>query len=452
MAAIEKRSRMFTNKALVAMTVPVMLSSILSIVAGMVDSAMVSSSGPAAVSAVSLVDAINILFITIFSGMASGGGVIISQYIGHRDYKQANATANQIVYITASMATVVMLLLLCFRESVLQLIYGDLETDVLENCKIYFLLTLFGYPFSAVGESSVYVLRAMGKNRQAAVCTVSFNVVNVIGNSILIYGFGMGVAGAAIATTASRVTYAVMGIWMASNKKLSVHFEKLLKFRLDFHIIRRVLRIGSASSLEFGLFYGGRILITSLIATFGTIMITANSVANTLNNVGWVIVGSFGTALMPVIGQCIGADEKEQAKHYMKKMVGAGTVAMFVLFSAVYLLRHQLVRLYDFDAQTLDACAYYTGIHALFSMGAFYSLAFAPVSGFRAAGDVRYATVLSISSMFIFRVALSYLLDFLFPTLGLMCVIIGAAVDWAVRSVCNIIRYRSGKWLYKRVI
>lgn len=452
MAAIEKRPLMFSNKALVSMTIPVMLSSILSIVAGMVDSAMVSSSGPAAVSAVSLVDAINILCITIFSGMASGGGVIMSQYIGHRDYKQARATANQIVYIVASMATVVMLVLLCLQEPVLRLIYGNLDADVFENCKTYFFLTLWGYPFSAIGESSVYVLRSMGKNRQAAVCTISFNVVNVIGNSILIFGFGMGVAGAAIATTASRITYAIMGLWMANNKNLPARFEKLLKFRLDFHIIRRVVRIGSASSLEFGLFYGGRILITSLIATFGTVMITANSVANTLNNVGWVIVGSFGTALMPVIGQCIGADEKEQAKYYMKKMVGAGTVAMFVLFSSVYLLRHQLVRLYDFDEATLEACAYYTGIHALFSMGAFYSLAFAPVSGFRAAGDVRYATVLSIVSMFTFRVVLSYLLNYLFPGLGLMCVMIGAAVDWSVRSVCNIIRYRSGKWLYKRVI
>lgn len=452
MAAIEKRSLMFSNKDLVSMTIPVVLSSVLSIVAGMVDSAMVSSSGPAAVSAVSLVDAINILCITLFSGMASGGGVIMSQYIGHRDYKKARATANQIVYITVSMAIVVMTLLLCFREHVLRLVYGDLETDVFENCKTYFFLTLWGYPFSAIGESSVYVLRSMGKNRQASTCTISFNVVNVIGNAILIYGFGMGVAGAAIATTASRITYAIMGIWMASNNNLLARFENLLKFRIDFRVIRRVVRIGSASSLEFGLFYGGRILITSLIATFGTVMITANSVSQTLNNVGWVIVGAFGTASMPVIGQCIGADEKEQAKYYMKKMTMAATVVMAVLFAGVYLLRHQLVRIYDFEPDVLDACAYYTGVLALLSMGTVYSLAFNPVGGFRAAGDVRYATVLAIGTMFAFRVALAYVLNVIFPNLGLMCVYIGMGVDWLVRSVMNVVRYRSGKWLYKRVI
>ena len=452
MAAIEKRSLMFSNKALVALTIPIILDSVLSIIAGMVDSAMVSSAGPAAVSAVSLVDAINILCITIVSGMAAGGGVILAQYVGHRDYKQAKASANQMVYVTVAMALVLMGVLLCSREPVLRLIYGKIDQDVLEQCKIYFFWTLWGYPFSAIGNSSVHVLRSMGKNRQAATCSISFNVMNVIGNAVLIYGFGLGVAGAAIATTISRVMYAAMGLWLAGNKKLDVHFEKLLHIRFDWSIIKRVVRIGSASSLEFGLFYGGRILITSLIATFGTLMITANSVAQTLNNVGWVIVGALGTASMPVIGQCIGADEKDQAKYYMKKMTLAATVVTVVLFSGIYLLRHQLVRIYDFEPDVLDACAYYTGILAVISMVTVYSLAFNPVSGFRAAGDVRYATVLAIGTMFAFRVALAYILNAIFPSLGLMCIYIGMGVDWGVRAVCNLIRYRSGKWLYKKVI
>ena len=452
MAAIEKRSLLFSNKDLINMTVPVMLSSLLSIVAGMVDSAMVSSSGVAAMSAVSLVDAINSLFIMIFFGMTSGGGVIMSQYIGHRDYKQAKATANQVVYIMAIIATVVMALLLCFMEPVLKLVYGDLETDLFDNCKIYFFWTLWGYPFYAVGESSLQVLRSMGQNRQGAACGISSNVLNVIGNAVLIYGFGLGVAGAAISTTLSRIAYAAMGIWMGSNKNLPAHFEKLLKFRLDFPIIRRIVRIGSASSLEFGMFYGGRILITGLIATFGTIMITAHSVAFTMNNVGWSLVGAFGTALMPVIGQCIGADEKEQAGYYMKKMTGAGIIATAVLFGTTLLLRNQLVKLYDFEPDVLQICAYYTGVLSLVSILSVYSWAFVPVSGFRAAGDVRYATVLVIGTMFAFRVALAYVLDAVFPNLGLMCIYIGMGADFVVRSVMNVIRYRSGKWLYKRVI
>ena len=452
MDAIEKRSLMFTNKALVTMTIPVILESLLSIVAGLVDSAMVSSAGAAAVSAVSLVDAINVMCITFFSGMSLGGGVIISQYIGHKDYKQAKNSANQMVYISVTLALVFMTMLLLGRASVLRWIYGDLEQDVFDNCNTYFFWTLWGYPFSAIGASGVYVLRSMGKTRQSAACSISFNIVNVIGNAILVYGFKMGVAGAAISTTFSRVVYAAMGLLLASNKTLPARFEKLLRIRLDWGIICRIFRIGSASSLEFGLFYSGRLLLSSLVATFGTIAITANSVSNTLNNVGWVIVGAFGTAMMPVVGQCIGAGEKEQAKYYLRKMVRWGTIVMAVLFSTIFLLRHQLVKVYDLDAETLKVCAYYTGALALFSFGSVYSWAFAPVSGFRAAGDVRYATTLSITSMFTFRVALAYVLNWIFPALGLMNVCIGMGVDWACRSIMNVIRYRNGKWLTKRVI
>ncbi len=449
---LEKQSLRFSNRDLVSLTIPVMISSILSVVAGTVDSAMVSSAGEAAVSAVSLVDSINILCITIFSGMAIGGGVIMAQYIGNRDYKNAGATANQMVYITVAMSTVVMALLLCFGGGLLKLIYGEMDADLFANCKTYFFWTLWGYPFSAIGESSAYALRAMGKNKQASTCTIAFNVVNIIGNAILIYGFGLGVAGAAIATTLSRVSYAAMGLWLCSRKDLPARFENLLKLKLNVHIIRRVLRIGSASSLENGLFHGGRIMISRLVATFGTVAIAAHTVADKLTNIPCILISAFGTAMMPVIGQCIGADEKDQAKYYLKKMTGAATVAMVVLFAGTILFRNPLVRLYDFEAETRKLCADYTAILSVGCLLAVFSWAFVPVAGFRAAGDVKYATMLSLITMFAFRVGLSYALNAIFPSLGMLAVYIGMTTDWFVRSVCNIIRYRSGKWLYKKVI
>ena len=449
---LDKKSLRFSNRDLVSLTIPVMISCILSVFAGTVDSAMVSSAGEAAVSAVSLVDAINILCITIFSGMAVGGGVILAQYIGNRDYKQASTTANQMVYINVAMSTVVMTLLLCVHEPLLKLIYGEMDAELLENCKTYFFWTLWGYPFSSIGEASCLALRAMGKNKQSSACSISFNVMNVIGNAVLIYGVKLGVAGAAIATTISRVTYAVMGLWMAGNKKLLVHQENLLKFQMDFHIIRRILRIGSASSIENGMFYGGRIMISRLVATFGTVAIAAHSVADKLTNIPCIIVSAFGTAMMPVIGQCIGADEKDQARYYLKKMTGAGTIGAFVLFAGTILFRNVLVRLYNFDEEALKLCAEYTLILSIGCLIAGYSWAFVPMAGFRAAGDVRYATTLSLITMFAFRVALAYVLNAVFPSLGMLCVYIGMTMDWLIRSVCNMTRYRSGKWLYKKVI
>ena len=452
MDTVEQKAPLFTNKKLVSLTIPIILDALLAIVAGMVDSAMVSSAGEAAVSAVSLVDAINLLFLTAIAGITIGGSVVTSQYIGHRDYKRASITANQILYLAAAIATIIMAVLLVLRVPVLRLVYSKIEPDVFENATIYFGFTLLGYPFFAMGSASGAVLRSMGKNRQAVYITVFYNILNVIGNATLIYGFKLGVAGAAISTTFSRMVYAASGIWLAHNKSLPAHFHELLKFRLDWDAIRRVLRIGIANGTENSLFHIGKILISSLISTFGTVAIAANSVASTLNNIGWTVIGSFGTVLLPVVGQCIGAGETEQAKSNMRKLFATATVTMFALFGTVYLLRHQLVQLFDFAPETLEVCAYYTGIMALFSICSLYSFSFVPGSSFRAAGDVKYTMVLSMSSMFAFRVGLCYVINALYPDAGLMCVCIGMWADWAFRSVMNIIHYRSGKWLHKRLI
>lgn len=452
METLQKRPPLFTNKMLVSMTIPIILDALLTIAAGMVDSAMVSSAGEAAVSAVSLVDAINLLFLTAFSGIAIGGSVVTSQYIGKRDYKNATVSANQLLYAASALSVVMTVILLCLHVPLLRLIYGKIEADVFENARVYFAITLVGYPFSAIGNSSAAVLRSMGKTRQAVTITVAFNIVNVIGNATLIYGFNMGVAGAAISTTISRMVYAFSGLWLAHNKKLPAHFDKLLKFHLDFPVMRRVLQIGVVNGMENSLFYIGKILISSLLSTFGTIAIAANSVSNTINNIGWTIVGSFGTVLLPVVGQCIGAGEPEQAKRNMKKILTAATVFTYTMFATVFLLRNQLVHLFDFGEEALQASAYYTGMLALFSMASVYSFAFVPNSAFRAAGDIRYTSTVSISSMFAFRVAMVYVLNWLFPNAGLLCVNIGMWADWTFRSVMNLIHYRRGKWLKKSLV
>ena len=452
MDAIQKREPLFSNRVLVGLTVPIVLDALLAIVAGMVDSAMVSSAGEAAVSAVSLVDSLNLLFITIFAAIAIGGSVVTAQYVGSRDYKGASTSANQLFYAATAVATFLAVVMLPLREVILRSIYGSIDADVFENASIYSFYTLLGFPFFAMGASAGAVLRAMGKNRQSVTITIVYNILNVIGNAALIYGFKLGVAGAAISTSASRVIYAALGLYLAHSKKLPARFSGLLRFRLDWHVMRRVLRLGITQGLENGMFHIGKILIASLVSSFGTVAIAANSVSSTVNNIGWTIVGSFGTVLLTVVGQCIGAGEPEQAKTYFRKMLTAATVASFVLFGTVFLLRDTLVRLFDFGPETLEICAYYTGASALFSLVAFYSFSFVPVNAFRAAGDIRYAMTLSITSMFAFRVALCYVLNAIFPSMGLMCVYVGMFVDWGFRSVMNVCRFRSGKWLHKRVI
>ena len=203
--------------------------------------------------------------------------------------------------------------------------------------------------------------------------------------------------------------------------------------------------------MESGMFQAGKVLLSSLISTFGTVYIAANSVANTLNNIGWTVVGSLSTVLLTVVGQCIGAGETQQAKAYTKRFLKLGSIMVVVLFGSVFLLRHPLVRMFNFGPETLKEAAYFTGAGALFTIASVYGLAFVPVAAFRAAGDVRYAMILAIGSMFTFRVGLSYLLHYVWE-LGLLSVWIGMWADWTFRSVVNAIHFHRGKWLTKKVI
>lgn len=442
---------MFSNRQLLSLALPIVLDTLLAIAAGIVDSAMVSSAGEAAVSGISLVDSLNLMFILIFNAVTTGGVVVTSQYIGSGNIEKAKQSANQLLVSSTLIAVVLMAGLLCFIPQMITLVFGKIEADVFESAKTYFFWTLLSYPFFAIGSSCMALLRAQAKSTLALFLAGSINILNVIGNAILIYGLDMGVAGAAISTTFARVVWAVGGLIILHNKSLTVHFKGLLKFRPDWDILKRVLTIGGANGLENGLFQAGKLLVSSLVASFGTIAIAAHSVANTLCNIGWSTVGAFGTVLLTVVGQCMGAQEKEQARMYTKKICNFCIVLTVVLFGSVFLFRHPLVSIFDFSEEALEYSAYITGAGALLTIASVYSWSFVPVAAYRAAGDTKYAVILAVASMFTFRVGFSYLLGHFF-NMGLIGVWIGMWGDWFCRTIFNVIRYRSGKWLNKKVI
>lgn len=451
METLNKRTPLFTNRALINLGIPIVLNCLMSILMGTVDSIMVSAAGAAAVSAVSIVDAINNVFTTMFDSIPIGGSVVTSQYMGARQQEKAKESVRQILYSGVVLAFLCMVLMLCLRKQVLHWIYGTIEEDVFRQAVTYFTITLLSYPFLVAGCTATATLRSIARSRQAVTITISVNVLNVVGNAILIYGFDLGVAGAAISTVCSRIIWCVWGLLTLRNKKLPVPLEKVFPVRVDWDVMKRVLRVGMSNGFENGLFYVGRLLVSSLVASLGTLYIAAYSLSSTLSTFGWSILSAFTTTSMTVVGMCIGAGEKEQAKHNAKKMLVWSTVTMVALFSLVFIFRRQLVGLYKLKPEELDVAAYYTGVAAILTVISCYSMSFTPVGIFRAAGDIRYPLILASSTMILFRVGLSYLLCLGFQ-MGLMGVWLGMAADWLCRTIFNTIHFCRGKWLDKKLI
>lgn len=442
---------MFSNRDLVRLTLPLVFNSLLAIVTNVVDSVMVSSAGEAAVSGVSLVGNVTMVFIMLISAATSGGIVVTSQYVGKGDQKLANESAKQFIYLATAAGLFITLILFFFRTPILKLVYGSVEQDVFRNCLDYLFWLSLGYPFFAIASGCASILRAIGKNTLSVTLSIASNILNIIGNAIFIYVFDMGAAGAALSTTLSRVIWAAGSLILLHNKGLKVHFDKLLHYKPDWNVIKKIAIIGGTSGLASALFYVGKLLISTLTATFPTAEIAAFSVSNSICNFGWTALDAFSLALVPIVGQCMGAGKPDQARMYTKKMSNAGIVTVVVLFGALFLLRNQLVCMFDFEAETLKIAAQNVAYGSIFTILAFYSWAFMPISGFRAAGDVKYGLYVSVITMFVFRVGLAFLLGSYFE-MGLLGLWIGMWADWFCRSVLNFFHFRRGKWLTKKVI
>ncbi len=439
----DSSARLFSNAALKTLIIPLVIEQILSVTVGMVDTMMVSSVGEAATSGVSLVDMINNVIINVFAAVATGGAVVASQYLGQRKRDKAREAADQLVLITALISGVIMLLAIVFRHGILETLYHGIEEDVMANALIYLIISAVSYPFLAVYNSCAALFRTMGNSRISMQAAVVMNILNIIGDYVLVFVFPMGVAGAALATLISRIVAClILSVWLRNrNLEICIGSGRL---SWNGNMIRRILRIGIPGGIENSIFQLGRVLVVSIIATFGTVQIAANAVANNLDSMGVLPGQAMNLAMITVIGRCVGAGDFGQAKYYAKKLMKVTYLINGLCCAGVILTMPLTMKLYGLSAETLELAALLVLIHdgcAILLWPASFTL----TNVLRAANDVKFPMVISILSMLIFRLGLSYVIG---VGMGWGAVGVWAAmvVDWVARTVCFVGRYRSGKW------
>ncbi len=440
----------FSNHALVRLLVPLVIEQLLAVTIGMADTVMVTSVGEAAVSGISLVDSINILFIQVFSALASGGAIVTAQYLGRQERKNACIAAKQLLYATTALAAIIMAVALIFHRALLRLIFGNIDPAVMENAIVYFQLSAVSYPFLAVYNAGAALFRSMGNSKVSTLVSFLMNVVNIGGNAVLIYGFHWGVAGAATASLVSRAMAAVIMLVLICHKNNPIHIEKVWKPELHFDMIRRILKIGVPNGVENGMFQIGKLIVQGLVATFGTSAIAANAIANTIAS----FINTPGTAiqlgLTTVVGQCVGGRDYEQAVYYTRKLLWLTYGLMGVLNIAVFLVAGPLVGLFHLSAA---AAADARAVLYTFTVASIliWPLSFSLPNALRAAGDARFTMIVSMVSMWVFRIGFSYLLGGA-AKMGLMGVWVAMYIDWLGRSIVFTIRFARGKWKELRVI
>lgn len=435
---------MFSKKDLNRLIIPLIIEQILAVTVGMADIMMISRAGEAAVSGVSLVDMINVLLINLFAALATGGAVVTSQLIGHRDIKTACKSANQLMIITSILSISVMVLSIVFCRGLLRLVYGDIDDDVMNNAVTYFTISALSYPFLSLYNSCAAIFRSMGNSKISMQTSALMNVLNIGLNAVFIFGCGLGVAGAAIASFIARGVAAGILIILLRNPEREIHLDKKLSLKIDKAIAKRILRIGVPNGLENSMFQLGRVLVVSVIAGFGTVQIAANAVANNIDAMGTIPGQAISLAMITVVGQCVGAGDYEQARFYIKKLLKIAYGITFVLNSCILISLPLILKIYNLSNETIVLATILIFIHNGCAM-IFWPLSFTLPNALRASNDVKFTMVVSIFSMWTFRIVLSYVIG-KYMGYGAIGVWIAMVLDWIFRVICFVARYLSGKW------
>ena len=442
---------LFTRQALVALLLPLIAEQALSVTIGLADTLMVSSVGEAAVSGVSLVDSFNTLMIQVMSALATGGAVVTSQYIGHREPKNAKAAAAQILFVLASFSLVVAAVVVVGRHAILRGIFGSIDADVMRYAETYFLLSALSYPFIGLYNAGAALFRAQGNSKISMLSSLVMNVINIGGNAVLIYGFGMGVLGAALASLVSRAVSCLVVLWLLQRPACALRVEGLKALAPNGSLIRRILRVGIPAGIENGMFQIGKLSVSSLTSTLGTAAIAANAVANTASTFLNIPANAVGMAALTVVGQCLGAGEKEQAVYYSRRLLLTAYCGAWVMNLSAFLFANRFaISLFNLspEAQTmaLQVMVWFNFV-SLF----FWPSSFTLPNILRAAGDARFTMAVSILSMWVFRVGFCYVMVLGFHG-RLLSIWMGMFLDWVFRSLCFFVRFARGRWMEQSVI
>ena len=440
----------FSARDLRALIIPLIADSFLSILIGMADTIMVSGCGEAAVSGVSLVDSVSNLLITLFSAFATGGAVVVSQYLGHGDEKNAKDSAKNLIYISIIISSVMTAIVMPVRGHVIDLLFGTIEADVKQYTDDYFVPILISYPFLAVYSGLTALSRSERKSFRTMMVSLLMNAINIGGNAVLIYIVGLGPRGAGIASLASRMAACIVMLVLMMNPKESLNIRGLMKGPFSPYLIGRILRIGIPSGVEGATFHVGKILVQSLVASLGTSAIAINAVTGNFNSYANIAGNGINLAIITIIGQCRGNNNIADVKYYTKLLTGLALGATAIICLPFFIITPQVISFYGLEESSIATAIPICRL-CLVMCSLLWPFAFSLPNMLKAVGDVRYILFASFSSMWICRVGGSYLMVKVFG-MGVEAIWYAMYIDWAVRGTLYLTRVLRGRWADKQVI
>ena len=450
MKNLTNEQRFFSNADLARLFFPIAVEQFLEYSLGLANSLMAASVSESAVSAVSLVEFVMALFISIFTAIATGGSVVASQYLGSKQSGNARNTADQLVWFSLIFAIFIALAIIVLKDLILDKVFGDIGEQVRRDASHYLVFSAISAPFLALYAAAAAIFRTMSNAKLPMYIMAAANLLNVLLTAISIYTFHTGVLGIAISTLIARAIACFVIVYLLLDIKLKLHIRKSLIYKFDYEIIKKILNIGVPYGFENSMFYVGRIIVLSLVSLFGTASIAANAVGGTIVMFQVLPGMAIGTGLSDVVARCIGANDFNQAKFYVRKSMLSIYIVQIFSTAAVLLLLEPLLRVYNLSSEAINLTRQIVWYHGI-AMCLIWPLAYTYPTVFRAAGDAKYPMIVNLACMFACRIVLAYIFALTFD-LGMIGTWFAMFADWAVKAVLFVRRYANGTWMKFRAI
>lgn len=441
---------MFSNKDLKRLIVPLFLEQLLVILVGLADTFVISFAGESAVSGVSLVNSFNTIFIFLFAALASGGAVIVSQYIGGKKQETAGESASQLFMASLLFSLGIMAFVLLFGYPLMRFLFGKVEQDVMEACLVYLRISAYSYPALAVYNAGAALFRSIGKTTVTMYLAVLSNLINIAGNIFGVFVLHAGVAGVAYPSLIARTFSAVAVTILCFRKENGVYYRWQWICCFNLGLLKKILRIAVPNGVEQGIFQFVKVALSSVVALFGTSQIAANGIAQSIWSLAALVCVAMGPVFITVIGQCMGSRDTEQAEYYFQKLLKITILMSVVWNAAVFALTPFVMKFYDVAEETKTLTVVLVLIHNIFNCIAF-PFADPLGKGMRAAGDVKFTMAVSlittIGARLIFSILFAIVMD-----MGVIGIAWAMCMDWCIRAVVFYIRFQKGKWKQFRLI
>lgn len=435
---------LFDRKQLVKLIVPLVLEQVIMGTIGIADMLMVASVGETAISGISLIDSINMLFNSMFAALVTGGTIICTQYLGKRDADMANLAAKHLLLVSLLFSLTVAALCFLFRKTVVYGLFGAAEPEVLRQAMIYFYFSMASYPFLMMFDSGSAIFRSMGN--AALPFTVSFlmSVINIVLNAVFIFGMHWGVFGAGFATFLARVVSSAAIFILLYRFQGVIRLQRFLKSGWHGFMVKNILKLAVPTGLEDSIFHIGKLLVQGIVTSFGTTAIAANAVALTISEFTHMPGFAIGLSLITVVGRCAGAGDLKQARYYVKKITRLSFLVTGAVAALSWIFAGPVVGFYQMNRETWELAVEIVRWQALACLLVWVP-AFNISDALRAASDVKFTMAVSMISMWVFRVGCSFLFRSILD-MGVICVWFAMFLDWIFRAGIFTLRFRGTKW------